>query len=115
MKSRKSLGLILAVLGLLFANHAFAGMSPIYTQQFSIASFQKNVEGIQLAHNTGYPHYHGHYPRRTRYRTRPTYRDCSRAVFQPCRKAGGTYRYCNRQHHLCRYGHLGNCIRGETC
>lgn len=115
MKSRNTLGLALAVSGFVFANHVIAGNLSTYAQQFSIPGFQKNVEAIQLAHNTGYPHYHGYYPRRTRSGARRSYSYCSRVVFKPCRRDGGSYRYCNRQHHLCRYGHLGNCIRGETC
>ncbi|WP_131781210.1 hypothetical protein [Legionella gresilensis] len=44
-----------------------------------------------------------------------SYEYCSRNVFKPCMKSGGSYRYCNRQHHLCTYGHLYNCIKGSKC
>ncbi|STX50448.1 Uncharacterised protein [Legionella busanensis] len=44
-----------------------------------------------------------------------SYEYCSRNVFKPCMKSGGSYRYCNKQHHLCTYGHLYNCIKGSKC
>lgn len=38
-----------------------------------------------------------------------SYAYCSKNVFEPCRRAGGSYCYCNTRHHMCTYGHTANC------
>ncbi|STX27996.1 Uncharacterised protein [Legionella beliardensis] len=76
---------------------------------------QQSLSSFKLAHDTGYGHVHGKgdtYSGSGRIRS---YEYCSQNVFEPCRQSGGSYRYCNRLHHLCTYGHLRNCIKGSTC
>lgn len=88
------------------------------TSQISMphpANMQQSLHGLELAHNTGYGHYHGNQDTYNSGGRLHSYEYCSRNVFEPCRQSGGSYRYCNRQHHLCTYGHLNNCIRGSTC
>lgn len=109
MNKLNKLYLFISLMCLLFAGQSIAATS-------KTSDSKPNLHGIQLAHNLGYPHYHGNgsgvYRESGRIRS---YGYCSRNVFEPCRNNGGSYRYCNRQHHLCTYGHLRNCIRGETC
>jgi len=89
------------------------------------ASTASNLNGVQLAHDVGVPHFHGPngevvfgrsgdggYYNGGRIRS---YSYCSQNVFEPCKRNGGSYRYCNRLHHLCTYGHTRNCIPGRTC
>lgn len=81
------------------------------------SSSKSNLQGIQLAHDLGYPHYHGGDQPGVNVgsgRIR-SYAYCSQNVFEPCRSNGGSYRTCNRLHHLCTYGNLRNCIQGQTC
>lgn len=106
MNKYKKLYLPISLMCLLFAGQSLATTSDSKT----------NLQGIQLTHNLGYPHYHGNgskvYEGSGRIRS---YEYCSQNVFEPCRNNGGSYRYCNRLHHLCTYGNTRNCIPGETC
>lgn len=109
MNKFKKLYLLTSLISLLFVGPSIAATT-------TTSDSKSNLQGIQLAHDTGYPHYHGDgsrvYGGSGRIRS---YDYCSRTVFEPCRNNGGSFRYCNRQHHLCTYGHLRNCIPGETC
>jgi hypothetical protein len=74
---------------------------------------QNPLQGIQLAHDLGYPHYHGNSGKTTKGSGRiRSYQWCSQNVFEPCKAAGGSFCYCNTKHHLCTYGHTNNC---STC
>jgi hypothetical protein len=81
----------------------------------NLTSAQNALQGLKLAHDTGYGHVHGQGGSDKGSGRLRSYEYCSQNVFEPCRRSGGSYRYCNRQHHLCTYGHLRNCIRGSTC
>lgn len=107
MDTLRPLGLIGGLAFLLFCGSASAGTNTIeasvQTSLSNTTSLQTPLQGMQLARD---------YVGSGRIRS---YEYCSRNVYEPCREAGGSYRYCNRQHHLCTYGHLENCIGGSRC
>lgn len=109
MNKFKKLYLPLSLMCLLFVGHSLAATA-------ATSNSEVNPQGMQLAHDTGYPHYHGNLPGVNQGSGRiRSYEYCSKNVFEPCRNNGGSYRYCNRLHHLCTYGNLRNCIQGTTC
>jgi len=116
MDTLKELGLIGGLTFLLICVPAQAATNINTTLQApmpNVSSVQKSLQGVKLAHDTGYGHYHGNqgttYNGNGRVRS---YEYCSRNVFEPCRRSGGSFCYCNTQHHLCTYGHTRNC---STC
>lgn len=109
IKLKKSYLLIISFICLLFAGQSLATTT-------KTSDSKPTLNGIKLAHDTGYPHYHGDQSRVYKGSGRiRSYQYCSQNVFEPCRNNGGSFQYCNRLHHLCTYGHLRNCIAGETC
>ncbi|MDP1602614.1 MAG: hypothetical protein Q8M03_05060 [Legionella sp.] len=116
MATSKLLGLIGGLALLPMAGTASASTNINTTSMPNAMSASQSLQGINLAHDAGYGHVHGNqggsYSGSGRIRS---YEYCSQNVFEPCRQAGGSYRYCNRKHHMCTYGHLRNCIPGSTC
>lgn len=73
-------------------------------------------QGIQLAHDIGYPHSHNDFSgynesgySRSSGRIR-SYHYCLRNAYSRCKGQGGSHSECNRQHHVCTYGHTRNWI-----
>lgn len=103
MDTLKSLGLIGGLAFLLIGGTASAATNINGISQASIS----NITSAQKPYNLAIDYIESGRKR--------SYGWCSRNVFEPCRQSGGSYRYCNRKHHLCTYGHLYNCIKGSKC
>lgn len=108
MATLKQLNLINGLALLLICSSTSAATNINDTLQISmpnVVSMQKPLQDLKLAYDEGYG---------DNQRIR-SYGYCSRNVFEPCRRSGGSYRYCNRQHHMCTYGNLYHCVPGTTC
>jgi hypothetical protein len=116
MATLKRLGRICGLAFLLMYIQTSAASNINTASTSNATSAEQYLQGLILAHDVGYGHTHGDggntYTGSGRIRS---YDYCSRNVFEPCRRAGGSYRECNRRHHLCTYGHTRNCIEGSTC
>ena len=100
MDITKGLGLIGGLAFLLICVPTQAATSPDSTFQASMpnaSSVQLCLHEVKLAYD---------YVGSGRIRS---YQYCSRHVFEPCKRAGGSYCYCNTRHHMCTYGHTENC------
>ncbi len=112
MGTLKKLGLISGLAFLLICAPTLAATNINATLQASIPNVSC-LQGVQLAHDVGYGHYHGNQGKTNTGGGRiRSYEYCSQNVFEPCRRSGGSFCYCNTQHHMCTYGHTRNC---STC
>lgn len=116
MNTLKELGLIggLALLLVCVPTRAANSINPTLQALSPNISCEKNsLQGIKLAHDTGYPHYHGNQGKTYKGGGRiRSYNYCSQKVFKPCEQSGRSFCYCNRLHHECTYGDTRNC---NTC